>query len=256
MGDLRGVNAMTVARYLEHCQPLVGQKTLDLDRQAAHFLLRQNYGQKVQLPRIQSTCKQGRRLSEESRAYFPEQVEMIARSLPASSSLAVRIAHATGVRARELLTLRRAEHVPASTRRLWSEARFSGRTGLRYTVRGKGGLRREVLIPTALANELEQRRLSRIHRVKDRGTVYWTEYKLAGGSYLSRLFSRKSKELLDWSGAAWAETRLCTRTDGRTYANRIFKKRPAVNHQSGTGPFPTGDCNDLLALMFISFWED
>ncbi len=100
MGDLRGINAMTVARYLEHCQPLAGKKTLDLDRQAAHFLLRQNYGQKVQLPRIQSTCKQGRRLSEESQAYFPEQVEMIARSLPASSSLAVRIAHATGCRSK------------------------------------------------------------------------------------------------------------------------------------------------------------
>ncbi len=126
------------------------------------------------MPRIQSTCKQGRRLSEESRAYFPEQVELIARSLPASSSLAVRIAHATGVRARELLTLRRAEHVPASTRRLWSEARFSGRTGVRYALRGKGGLRHEVLIPTALANELEQLRLSRIQRVKDRGTVYWS----------------------------------------------------------------------------------
>ena len=200
LGDLRGVNAMTVARYLEHRQPLVGQKTLDLDRQAAQFLLRQNYGQKVQLPRIQSTCRQGRRLSEESRAYFPEQVDLIARNLPASSSLAVQIAHATGVRARELLTLRRAERAPASARRLWSDARFSGRTGVRYTVRGKGGLRREVLIPDFLANELEQRRLDRIQRVKDRGTVYWTEYRLAGGSYLSRLFSRKSKELLDWSG--------------------------------------------------------
>ncbi len=54
LGDLRGVNAMTVARYLEHRQPLAGQKTLDLDRQAAQFLLRQNYGQKVQLSRIQS----------------------------------------------------------------------------------------------------------------------------------------------------------------------------------------------------------
>ena len=70
MGDLRGVNAMTVARYLEHRQPLVGQKTLDLDRQAAQFLLRQNYGQKVQLPRIQSTCKQGRRLSRKAEHIF------------------------------------------------------------------------------------------------------------------------------------------------------------------------------------------
>ena len=45
LGDLRGVNAMTVARYLEHRQPLAGQKTLDLDRQTAQFLLRQNYKQ-------------------------------------------------------------------------------------------------------------------------------------------------------------------------------------------------------------------
>ena len=108
-----------------------------LGRQAAQLLVRQNYGQKVQLPRIQSTCQTGKRLSEESRAYFPEQVNLIAHNLPASGSLAVRIDHATGVRARELLILRRAERTPASARRLWSDARFAVRTGVRYMVRGK-----------------------------------------------------------------------------------------------------------------------
>ena len=109
---------------------------MDLDRQAAQFLLRQNYGQTVQLPRIKSTYHGGQRLSNESRAYFPEQVDLIARNLPKSSSLAARIAFATGIRSRELLTLRPAEHVPASPRRQWSNLRFVGRTGVRYTVRG------------------------------------------------------------------------------------------------------------------------
>ncbi len=65
---------------------------------------------------------------------------------------------------------------------------------------GKGGLRREVLILHELARVLEEQRLDAQKRIKDRGTVYWTNYRLAGGTYLSRLFSRKSKELLDWSG--------------------------------------------------------
>ena len=64
-----------------------------------------------------------------------------------SSSIAVQTAHATGVRARELLTSRRSEHVPVSARRLWSETHLSVCTGVRHTVRGKGGLRREFLIP-------------------------------------------------------------------------------------------------------------
>ena len=200
LGDLRGVNVITVQRYLQHRRSIVGQKTLDLDRQSGQFLLRQIYGHKIQLPRIKSSYYGGRQLSQESLAYFPEQVDLIARNLPQSCSLAVRIAQATGVRSRELLTLRPAEWAPASARRHWSEARFSGRTGVRYTVRGKGGLRREVLVPYHLANELEQRRLRPIRRVKDRGTVYWTYYKLVGGSYLSKMFSRKSNELLNWSG--------------------------------------------------------
>ena len=200
LGDLRGVSVLTVQRYLQHRHSIVGQKTLDLDRQAAQFLLQQNYGQTVQLPRIKSTYHGGRRLSSESRAYFSEQVDLIARNLPKSSSLAARIAFATGVRSRELLTLRPAEHVPASPRRQWSNLRFVGRTGVRYTVRGKGGLRREVLIPHELARELEGQRLDAQKRIKDRGTMYWTNYRLAGGSYLSRLISRKSNELLDWSG--------------------------------------------------------
>ena len=200
LGDLRGVSVLTVQHYLQHRQSIVGQKTLDLDRQAAQFLLRQVYGQKVLLPRIKSTYQGGRRLSTESRAYFSEQVDLIARNLPASCSLAVRIAHATGVRSRELLTLQQAEQVPASSRRQWSDDRFVGRSGVRYTVRGKGGLRREVLIPSDLAQELEQQRLDKRTRIKDRGTLYWTEYRLAGGAYLSKMFSKKSKELLDWSG--------------------------------------------------------
>lgn len=35
---------------------------------------------------------------------------------------------------------------------------LSGRAGVHYTVRGKGGLRRQVLIPNSLVNELEQSR--------------------------------------------------------------------------------------------------
>jgi hypothetical protein len=61
-------------------------------------------------------------------------------------SLATQLAYAAGLRAHELLTLQRLEQRTASTHRQWSSQRFLGRKGEVYTVVGKGGLIREVLI--------------------------------------------------------------------------------------------------------------
>ena len=80
--------------------------------------------------------------------------------------------------------------------------KFSGRTGERYTVKGKGGLIREVLIPFELAAQLEARRLETPQRLTDRGVHYTTHYDINGGNRWSSAFTNASKRVLNWSAGA------------------------------------------------------
>lgn len=82
-----------------------------------------------------------------SRAYTKVQVDLITNAQSTTYQLATRIAAATGLRAHELLTLRKSSEQAASSHRTWIKTRFFGRSGEVYTVKGKGGLIREVLIP-------------------------------------------------------------------------------------------------------------
>ena len=74
--------------------------------------------------------------------------------------------------------------------------KFAGRDGVVYTVVGKGGLVREVLLPHRLAERLEARRLDPPERVVDRGVRYLQRYDLGGGHAFSTSFSRASIEAL------------------------------------------------------------
>ena len=58
-------------------------------------------------------------------------------------------------------------------------------------------------------------------------------------------------------GAEWTETWLCTRPDGRTYANWIFRKRQLLIISQELSHFRLEIVTtDLLALMLTFFWED
>ena len=74
--------------------------------------------------------------------------------------------------------------------------KFAGRAGVVYTVAGKGGLVREVLLPHSLAERLEAGRLDVPERVVDRGVRYLQRYVVGGGHAFSTLFSRASIEAL------------------------------------------------------------
>ena len=67
---------------------------------------------------------------------------------------------------------------------------------MRYTVVGKGGLVREVLIPVRLVEKLESRRLAEPQQVKDRGVFYQSHYNIGGGNNWSSSFSAASKRAL------------------------------------------------------------
>jgi len=69
-------------------------------------------------------------------------------------------------------------------------------------VEGKGGLIREVLLPKALSDRLESRRLPKPRQVTDRGVRYSQSYDIGGGKTWSQSFSAASKRELGYSTGA------------------------------------------------------
>lgn len=192
LGDLKGLDEETARSYLEERAEEVGQKTLDLDRQAINAFLG------INLERIKSEKEE----ALESRAYTQEQIRMIAEAQTAGHALATEVAAAAGLRAHELLTILPVSERAADTHREYRNDRFSGREGAIYTVEGKGGLCREVLLPRDLADRLEAKRLDSARIVYDRGIRYQQHYDIGGGKCWSDSFSKAADRALGWSSGA------------------------------------------------------
>lgn len=190
LGGLASLNRDVGERYLEMRSQAVGQKTLDLDRQAMQAVL----GEK--LPALKSELQ----TALESRAYTSQQAQMVANAQTEKNSLATQIAENAGLRAHELLTLRPVEERPGDIRREYRNDRFAGRENISiYTIEGKGGLCREVALDKELASRLEERRLDEPKQVYDRGIGYQQHYDIGGGKNWSNSFSRASTRELGWS---------------------------------------------------------
>ncbi|WP_310621609.1 hypothetical protein [Flexibacterium corallicola] len=71
-----------------------------------------------------------------------------------------------------------------------------------YTVTGKGGLRRLVLVPPHLIEAIEARRVKQPREVKDRNVFYNPYYNIGGGNAWSASFTEASKRALGWSKGA------------------------------------------------------
>ena len=198
--SLRGMSIDDAITYLELRGQIVGQKTLDLERQALQIML--HHVSKVlpensRLPVIKSEQQQVLK----SRAYTERQVEIVAGKQFASNSLATQLSYAAGLRAHELLTLARFNERSADKRPA-NEHKWAGRDGVLYTVQGKGGLIRQVLLPTKLAEELELHHRTQPITVRDREINYLSRYNIAGGQRWSNSFSAASKRALGWSRGA------------------------------------------------------
>lgn len=169
------------------------------------------------LDRVRTQINTPGRLSEEPRAYTPEQVDMVRerqshdpqraellRQDPSRQSqdhaFSTRLAEEGGLRAHELFTIRRYDERPPTTARDWNPERWEGREDWpRYTVEGKGGLVREARFSPATAEALETRRLDAPRRVTDREVHYEQHYDVSGGLRWSRSFSAASQRALGWS---------------------------------------------------------
>ena len=189
LGDLPGATDQEARQYLAERSHQVGQKTLDLDRQAIQMHL----GLRLEVVRSD------RESALSTRSYTPAQVARIASAQSEANGLATRLAYHAGLRAHELLTLRPAGERSASGHRQWSADRFAGREGVRYTVVGKGGLVREVLLTRELAAAVEARRLEEPRLVVDRGVQYVQCYTIGGGRSWSQSFSSASRRELGFS---------------------------------------------------------
>jgi integrase len=198
--SLKDITPERAQSYLEMRAEQVGQKTLDMERQALQAMM----------IHVTHKLEQGERLTVvkseheqilEARAYTRDQVQEIAQHQAPQNALSTEIAYAAGLRAHELLTLERAEQRPADPRPALAD-KFAEREGERYTVTGKGGLTREVLIPHELAQRLEERRLEQPREVTDRGIHYEQKYDIGAGRAFSQSFSRASENALGWSNGA------------------------------------------------------
>lgn len=171
---------------------LVGQKTLDAERKALSILLGSN------MARIYTSSK----TASKPRAYTNEQVAAVQGNQSSRNALSTRIAWEAGLRAKELLTIRRADEAKITSNRSWHKDRFAGMDGEKYVVIGKGGLVREVRLSKELAAELEKHRRPEPVVVTDRKVKYNTFYDIAGGNAFSKSFSDASKRSLGFSHGA------------------------------------------------------
>lgn len=199
-GGLRGMNPEHAIAYLTQRGQSVGQKTLDMERQAMQAMMwhvSAKLAPKVRLPVVKAAEAQVLK----ARAYTREQVVRVANAQTPKNALATRIAHAAGLRAHELHSL-----VPVTERgadpRPALPSKFRGRAGETYTVQGKGGLVREIVLPQELVKPLEALRLDQPIKYTDRGVHYPKHYDLAGGKSWSSSFSSASIRVLGWSAGA------------------------------------------------------
>lgn len=216
LGALADITPAMAADYLRQRALIVGQKTLDMERQAlqsmmVHVTHRLEPDRRLEVVKSAATPlpksssgSLGRRLSEQSRIYSAAQVSQIISRQAPHNALATEIAYAAGLRAHELLTMQRI-HRRLPDERPVHPQKFSGLRGrdtLAYSVVGKGGLAREVRVPMELARRLEARRLPQPRQVTDRGVFYQQYYDLGGGQPWSKSFGAASKSALGWSRGA------------------------------------------------------
>lgn len=200
-GDLRTLSPDQARQYLAERAQVVGQATLDRDRQAIQSWISHRDGSNVRMERVQSAHAE-RGLAQESRLYTRDQVERIAARQSASHALATDVAAEGGLRASEIATIRPLAERPAADRE-WSPERWRGREHWeRYSVVGKGGLTREVRLSPETAQRLEAARLEQPRTITDRGIYRETQYQIGHGKAWSDSFSKASQAELGWSRGA------------------------------------------------------
>lgn len=208
-GDLQSMTRDDAMNFLEQRGQEVGQSQLNQERQAVQLMQQKITGhlsknEKLHVTKSQYEQKEnvGVTKAYQHRGYTRWQVDQITLRQSYKNGLSTQIAAAAGLRAHELITLRPASEQPADVRPTRDE-KFSVRSDHeRYTVQGKGGLTREVMIPKHLAERLEARRFEQPQQVKDRDIFYQKHYDIGSGNAWSKSFTQASQRALERSNGA------------------------------------------------------
>lgn len=186
--------------YFEERRQVVGNSTLTQERQALRLLTEREKSKLylIDIPFFKSELKQ----ILKSRRYSKWQIDKIKEKQSTKNRIATEVAAVAGLRAHELLTLRRIEERKPSARN-WNPNMYIGKSEWkRYTVVGKGGLIREIRLPNNIVKMLESRRLTHPITVNDRGIYYNSYYDIGGGKNWTSSVSKTSKKSLGWSNGA------------------------------------------------------
>ena len=194
---IKNMTRTDAKQYLVQRSLEVGQSTLNQERQALQMAMQHVSGQLADGEKL-TVVKTQKIEKTTSRFYSQEQIQAVRERLGEKNKLSLDIANAAGLRASELLTIRRLDEQQPDTRPTNTE-KFTGRDGVQYVVTGKGGLVREVRLPAELASKLESVRLDSPVRVNDRGIIYQSHYQLSGGHRFSAAFTAASNRMLGWS---------------------------------------------------------
>ena len=193
-----------IVEYLEQLAEIRSQKGLDQARQALQVVYDE------MLPRIESELSERRRDKYIARTAMEE----IMVHFSERHSLSAMICLDGGLRASELLTLRRRHELQPTAGRDWSANLFLGRADYQlYCVEGKGGLIRAIALNRLLAEQLEGYRFEAPRQIRDREINRWKAYDIPGGQNFSSYFSKKSFETLRTHHGAhslrhtWAQNR-------------------------------------------------
>ena len=187
LGDLDKLTRANMIDYLETRSMEVRQKTLNLDRKACQHLLG---GEK--LPVIKSEIE----TVLKSRSYSSAQIERIAAAQTPKYAFSTRLSYRAGLRAQELGRIRLLADQPADDRP-WHKDLYLGREGVRYSVRGKGGLYREIRLSFADAARLETLRLPVPRTLYDRGIEIVQYYDIGFGQKWSNSFTKAAIRALN-----------------------------------------------------------
>lgn len=187
-------NRRQMVVYLEERAEVLKQSSLNQIKVALQHV----YG--IRLPQVESEVE----TILSSRSYSPEEFARVVLHQCDKNGLASLLAFSAGIRAHEAATLRRANELMASPSRSWDSRRFAGVADYQlYVVTGKGGLRREVAVPTKLAEAVELRRyLDKPRQVIDREIFYEAHYDIGFGQAFSQSFTDASVKALGYSNGA------------------------------------------------------
>lgn len=176
--------------FLEDCSEYYQQKTLCQMRMALGKVFLKK------LPYVKSLLD----TVHNSRDYPLSEVLKLINNVTEKNAISILLCFYSGFRAHELCTIKRLDEGERTTSRKWTNELFVHENDyLVYLVTGKGGLCRQVCIPTDLAEALESRRLSNTKKVRDREIYYEMRYDIGYGQALSQCFARASKKVLGWS---------------------------------------------------------